>query len=45
MEASANVQKLLVDSAPLILASLIGMSAQQVMMNYQQALQNQGIRY
>ena len=45
MEASANVQKLLIEAAPAVLASMIGMASQQVMQNFYSALQNQGIRY
>mgnify|MGYP001613329627 CR=1 len=45
MQASAKVQEILVASAPLILASMIGAGSQQVMQNFYSALQNQGIRY
>lgn len=39
-QASEAVQKLLIDAAPLILASMIGGAAQQVVFNLQSALQN-----
>ena len=45
MQASAKVQEMLIASAPLILASMIGAGGQQVMQNFYSALQNQGIRY
>ena len=45
MQASAKVQEMLIASAPLILASMIGVGGQQVMQNFQSMLQSQGIRY
>ena len=44
-QASEAINKMLIDAAPLVLASLIGGAAQQVMYDFQARIQNMSGRY